>query len=107
MSLGRPDIECLLREVARIGVGTRETQREPEERLVVLAYNRFKLIARIHAPRFVPPEAGSHNGTNEQSRAAMGMCDLSFVNGYRLSLMPKILPTEGEGTGWRGRYDGA
>ena len=44
MPFRRPDVECLLGQIARIGLRARETHREPEERLVVIAHNRFKLI---------------------------------------------------------------
>ena len=44
MSFRRPDLERVLRQIQRIGFRPRQAHREPEERFVMLAHNRFKLI---------------------------------------------------------------
>jgi hypothetical protein len=44
MPFSGPGIECLLRQILRIALRSREAHRKPEERLVVLAHNRFELI---------------------------------------------------------------
>ena len=44
VSFCRPDAERLLGEILRVRFNPCETHREPEQRLVVLAHDRFELI---------------------------------------------------------------
>src|SRR4051812_5399883 len=48
MSFPRPNIKGLLGQIPRIGFLPREAHSKPEERFVVIAYDRFKLIGQIH-----------------------------------------------------------
>lgn len=48
MSFRRPDVERVLGQVLSIAFRPRKAQGEPEERLVILAHKRFKLIGCIH-----------------------------------------------------------
>src|SRR5580765_4208641 len=48
MSFLCPDVKRLLGQVPRVEFHLREAQREPEQWLVMLAHNRFKLIGGIH-----------------------------------------------------------
>ena len=44
MSFRRPDVERLLSQIPRFRFRPGKADRKPEQRLVVFAYNRFKLI---------------------------------------------------------------
>ena len=44
MPFRRPDAERVLGQIPRIRFDAREAQREPVQRLVVLIYNRLKMV---------------------------------------------------------------
>src|SRR6478672_11442027 len=48
MTLRGPHIKCLLCQVARIGLGPRQTESELIKRLVVTSHHAFKIRARGH-----------------------------------------------------------
>ena len=44
MSFLRPDVECLLGQIRRVGFRSREAHREPVKRYVMRAHYGFKLV---------------------------------------------------------------
>src|SRR6478672_9563347 len=70
MPFGRPDVESLLRQIPRVGFRPSQTHCEPEERFVLLAHQRFKLIGGIH-DRFdfrTAPNLSGHSSPPEHAR---------------------------------------
>ena len=48
VSLPRPDIKRMLRQIAGVGLLVGKTHGEPEERFIMLADNRFKLLSTVY-----------------------------------------------------------
>jgi hypothetical protein len=44
VAFGRPEIECLLGKIARVGLRAGQAERESVKRFVVLGHNLFKII---------------------------------------------------------------